>query len=335
MSITKNIARKAVLPILLSLKLDKYFLRKTKKNCCIVNFHGVRNSDQNIFNNRHLPASEFEKTIKYLKETYNIVSLKDIFTIYRDNIPTKKRTIALTFDDGYINNFDIALPILKRNNVPATFYLISKGLLDPDFFVWPDLVDIITKYHKEDIKINEFTFSPPAFYNEELKLSLLNYLKTCGDHTENRVAELSTKLNYHLGIIKESPELIELIRKDYFLKFINEPLIEYGSHTHSHFNLEYLDENKAESELKESKKIIENLTGKEVTSIAFPDGSYTKETISIALEAGYKNLVAVDYKFKENNSNPNLLSRFTVSNSTTFESNVLRLAKDFDKYGFN
>src|ERR1700761_8224796 len=135
MSITKNIARKAVLPILLSLKLDKYFLRKTKKNCCIVNFHGVRNSDQNIFNNRHLPASEFEKTIKYLKETYNIVSLKDIFTIYRDNIPTKKRTIALTFDDGYINNFDIALPILKRNNVPATFYLISKGLLDPDFFV--------------------------------------------------------------------------------------------------------------------------------------------------------------------------------------------------------
>jgi peptidoglycan/xylan/chitin deacetylase (PgdA/CDA1 family) len=335
MSISKSIARSAALPILLSFKLDKYFLKKSKRNCCIINFHGVRKSNEGVFNNRHIPEVEFEKIIAYLKNNYSIVSLKDIFSMHKEKKVVKGKTIALTFDDGYINNFEVALPILKKHNVHATFYLISKGLIDQSFFVWPDLVDIIKRYHKEDIAIDNFNFKYPSFYNEELKLSLLNYLKTYGQKTENLVTELSDKLKYYLNVVKESPELIQLVRKEKLIKYANEPLIEYGSHTHSHFNLEYLENDIAEFELKESKRIIEDIIGKRIISLAFPDGSYVNETIGIALKTGYKNIVAVDYRFKENNTNPNLLSRYTISNSTTFESNMLRLAKDFDKYGFN
>ena len=84
----------------------------------------------------------------------------------------------------------------------------------------------------------------------------------------------------------------------------------------------------------QSKKIIEAATGKEVISLAFPDGSYSKNTLDIAFSLGYKNLVAVEYKFNENNSVKGLLSRFTISNSTTVESNMLRLAMHYDKYAF-
>ena len=98
--------------------------------------------------------------------------------------------------------------------------------------------------------------------------------------------------------------------------------------------MEYLTIEECEFELFESKRIIRELTGKEPISLAFPDGSYSKETIEVALKAGYKNLTAVNYKFSEANKAENILSRFTISNSTTFESNAFRLALDFKKYGF-
>lgn len=335
MSLIKAIARNVVLPISVKVGIDKYFLNKTTKNCCIINFHGVRKANNNTFNNRHIEEKEFDKIILYLSKNYNIVPLSQLFVLYRSKTKVHKKTIALTFDDGYKNNFDIALPILKKYNAPATFYIITKGLLNKDFLVWPDIIDIIKKHHKDDITLNDYLFKQPTFYNDDVKSELLNYLKTCGFKTEELVKNLSSKFNYVDVEKNNSPELTLLITKQNFIKYINEPLIEYGSHTHTHFNLEYLNTEETTIELNDSKQILEDVLGKKISSIAFPDGSYTNETNKIALSLGYTDLVAVDYKFNENNTNLNLLSRFTISNSTTFESNILRLAKTFDKYGFN
>lgn len=334
MSITKTIARKVVFPVLLGLRFDKLLLSGAKNNCIIINFHGVTNVIGNRFNNRHIDVNEFEKILRYLKHNYKIVSLKEIFEIHQSKQSPKQKTVAITFDDGYINNFSIALPVLKKHNIPATFYLISKGLVDDSYYVWPDIMDLIQRNVKESITLDENVFSYPDFYSDKLKLSLVDFLKSCGSKREKYIKELTDKYSFHLVMAKKHPQLIELIRKNEFPKYANEPLIEYGSHTHAHFNLEYLTKSECETELMESKKIIKEFTGKDPNSLAFPDGSYNKETIDVAMKAGYKNLVAVSYKFNEANKNPNLLSRFTISNSTTFESNALRLATGFKEFGF-
>jgi hypothetical protein len=98
--------------------------------------------------------------------------------------------------------------------------------------------------------------------------------------------------------------------------------------------MEFLSETVALQELEKSKQIIESTIEKQIISFAYPDGSYTKQTNELAIKSNYNNIVVVDYKYGEKNKESNLLSRFTISNSTTFESNVLRLAREFDKYGF-
>lgn len=334
MSISKKIARHFVLPLSLTFKLDKLLLGKAKKNCCIVNFHGVRKNNNDVFNNRHIPVTEFERIIIYLKRNFNIVSLEEIFEIHRQKRKVSRKTIAITFDDGYENNFDIALPILKKHQTPATYYIISKGLEVDRYLAWPDVIDIMKKYHREDLVVNEFVFKSPTFYCEELKTYLGDYLKTCGVNTEVIAYQILKKNNYHLTELEKSPELLLLISGANLPNFKNESLIEFGSHSHSHLNMEFLPKEVATFELKKSKELIENKIGKKVISFAFPDGSYTPETLELAKDIGYKNLVAVDYRHNENNQDANLLSRYTISNSTTYESNVLRFAKDFDKFGF-
>ena len=334
MSISKTIARKIVFPTLVGLRIEKLLLLASSGNCLIINFHGVTNVKGGRFNNRHMDVNEFEKTIKYLKSNFEIVTLMKIFEIHRSKSKPKRKTIALTFDDGYINNFTQALPILKKYNIPVTFYLISKGLVDDGYFVWPDIIDLIQRDIKENIVLDAGTFKFPGFFSEELKSSLVDFMKSSGLKREKYIQELSAKYPFYKEMAKKQPQLIELVRGKELGKYVNEPLIEYGSHTHTHFNLEYLSKAECEFELSESKRIIKELTGKDPVSLAFPDGSYSKETIEIGLQSGYKNQVAVTYKFNEANNNPDLLSRFTISNSTTFESNSLRLAMEFKKFAF-
>lgn len=334
MGIAKTISRKLLFPSLVAVGFDKLLLGRNKTKQAIINFHGVSKVQGKRFNNRHLDAREFEKLIIALKKNYDIIPLKQLFENYRTKLVPKRKTIALTFDDGYINNFTIALPILKKHDVPATYYLISESLETKDFYVWPDVIDLVQKYTQEDIVINAGTFKSPGFYSEEKKMYLTDLMKQSGSEREFYLNEIKKKYPVYISEASKEPELIKLVHKTELEKYKDEPLIEYGSHTHLHYNLEYLNSEDCLRELVLSKKIIEDVIKKPVISLAFPDGSYNAETLANSKKAGYENVVAVTYKYNETNKDPYLLSRFTVSNSTTAESNLIRLAKDFDKFGF-
>lgn len=334
MGIAKTISRKVLFPALVGLGFDKLLLSRNKTKQAIINFHGVSKVQGKRFNNRHLDAYEFEKLIIALKKNYDIIPLKQLFDNFRKKTVPKKKTIAITFDDGYINNFTVAFPILKKHNVPATYYLITESLENKDFYVWPDVIDLVQKHTKEDIVIGTNTFKYPGFYSGEGKMYLTDLMKGSGIKREEYLDEIKKKYPVYISEAAKEPELIKLVHKPELEKYKDEPLIEYGSHTHLHYNLEHLGSEDCLKELSVSKKIIEDIIKKPVISLAFPDGSYNAETIANSKKAGYENVVAVGYKFNEANKDPYILSRFTVSNSTTAESNLIRLALDFDKFGF-
>lgn len=334
MTLKKTIIRKFLLPLALKIKVDKYFLNKTDKRFCIINFHGVRRDGTKPINNRHMPQSEFEKMIVYLKQNFQVVSLNEIFDAHRSKKEFTRKCIAITFDDGYLNNFEIAYPILKKHNIPATFYIITKCLVEENYIAWPDLIDIIKTKSEKDIVLNNYCFKSKTLWCEDLKMDLMSYIKTLGPNSESVANSLIADSDWIKHSISENSELIKVVDNSVFKQFINDKLVDFGSHTHQHLCLEYLNTKETENELGISKQILGQILDKPIKSHAFPDGSYNPDTIKIAEKLGYENLVAVDYKFQENNKLPNLLSRFTISNSTNHESNALRLAMQFAKYGF-
>ena len=116
MGISKNIARKVVFPVLMGLRFDKLLASGSSNNSCIINFHGVTDVIGNRFNNRHLDVNEFDKIIRYIKNNFKIVSLAEIFEIHRSKEKQNKKTVALTFDDGYINNFSSSSGVEKTQH---------------------------------------------------------------------------------------------------------------------------------------------------------------------------------------------------------------------------
>src|SRR6185503_3005501 len=91
------------------------------------------------------------------------------------------------------------------------------------------------------------------------------------------------------------------------------PLVTIGSHSYYHNDLAQISKANVADELHRSKKYLENLTGKPVNCFAFPYGSYTREVVQAAKDAGYSQLLAMDFKFDEDATDTTMRERFTVN----------------------
>lgn len=74
-------------------------------------------------------AKEFERQMEYLhKNNFNVTRLSDLVTLLEKNLPTPPKTVAITFDDGYEDNFVVAVPILKKYVFPATIFVSTANI---------------------------------------------------------------------------------------------------------------------------------------------------------------------------------------------------------------
>ena len=112
---------------------------------------------------------------------------------------------------------------------------------------------------------------------------------------------------------KDETEL--LMSKTQIKELSLNPLVEIGSHTHSHFRLTSLSKNDIEIEVCESKNILEDIIGTEVDSLAFPHGEYTKEICEIAQQAGFKQVLTLNENLCLYNVNKKECGRFSMEPS--------------------
>lgn len=71
----------------------------------------------------------FERQMAFLHEhSYNVVALKALVDMIKNNTPLPPKTVAITFDDGYENNYVCAFPALKKYKIPATIFVIINNI---------------------------------------------------------------------------------------------------------------------------------------------------------------------------------------------------------------
>lgn len=83
-----------------------------------------------------------ERQMRFLRERhYNIITLEEVADLLKDNRKIPAKTIAVTFDDGYKDNYIYAYPILKKYNIPATIFIIVNevGRPEGDRLSWDEI----------------------------------------------------------------------------------------------------------------------------------------------------------------------------------------------------
>jgi peptidoglycan/xylan/chitin deacetylase (PgdA/CDA1 family) len=104
-------------------KLVFYFKHRCgKEHFTILVYHSFSENRKHPFK---LDCQVFEKHLCYLKKNYRIFSLSDIVKKLRNSQKLEKNTLCLTIDDGFLDNYEFAYPILKRHSLPATIFVAA------------------------------------------------------------------------------------------------------------------------------------------------------------------------------------------------------------------
>ncbi len=76
-----------------------------------------------------------ERQLRFLRRSTNVVDLREALAALTTGRPLPPRAVAITFDDGYRDQLELAVPMLERLGLPATFFLVP-GLLDRTVPAW-------------------------------------------------------------------------------------------------------------------------------------------------------------------------------------------------------
>ena len=168
------------------IKFFYYFVISTQKKiynflfptAIILLYHRIDNINQDP-HRLAVSAQNFEDQIRFLKDNFNIIELSELVSDLK-NKKLRRHSIVITFDDGYADNFFNVLPILKKYQVPATIFITSGMINNPESFYWEKIMP--EQDRGRALKINEL---------KELSSSELIEI---GAHTINhpKLAKIST-----------------------------------------------------------------------------------------------------------------------------------------------
>ncbi len=127
----------------------------------ILMFHSVAKVHVEGIDNKNvveIKPAEFRRIINYLAPRYRFISLEELAEMIRQKIPLPKRTLVLTFDDGYANNYKEVLPALKKFNLRATVFMPSGFIGKPGYLDREMIGELLA----EHIELGGHTVSHPT-----------------------------------------------------------------------------------------------------------------------------------------------------------------------------
>ncbi len=259
----------------------------------VFNYHRIRTDeplletpfDSDVFGPSQ---SEFRREMEWLKRNTRVISETDLLDHLRGERALNGLNVMITFDDGYIDNYTLAYPVLKELEIPAVFF-IPTDLIQARRLGWWDIAAYLVK-NTSRAEISHFG---NTFDLRKEKIGTIRYFHSI---LRRMKPELGRELIYELAEYCNVPfpdvqeQGAQLMDWDQ-IRTVSKNGIGIGSHTHSHPTLSTLNPDDQRKEMVCSASILKEQTGERVRSIAYPLGGHdhiTSGTARIAAEAGYE-----------------------------------------------
>ena len=279
----------------------------------ILAYHKVSPDPHPFFEPVH--PDVFEKQIEFLGRYYRVMPLLELVERSgKGDVPAG--AVAITFDDGYRDNYEYAFPILKKYRVGATIF-VSTGAIETGELLWHDRV------------FDAFRFATVE-HALSLKPILAKAKELYGDGRLRFVEKIEEAL-------RPAPQETA---KDRMLTWhqirqMNAAGIDFGSHTVSHPILTRIPRHEVVRELCESKEQISAHLGTPISSFAYPNGhagDYNAEVQAVLQDAGYVCAVTSEFGLNHVFSNPFELRRGQPWHT---QIELFRLAFFLQRHGVN
>ena len=255
-------------------------------------------------------AKFFDKALGWMKSWFNVLPLDEAASrLKTQTLPA--RAAAITFDDGYADNYHVALPILKKHGLTATFF-IATGFLDGGI-MWNDcVIELVRRTTLNELDLDCLglglhstgTLSQRRAAIDSLILQI-KYL------SPNERQELVNKCVAHAQVVLPT----DLMMTSREVRGLRAAGMQIGAHTITHPILASTKIECARKEIFESKLFLEELLGERIGLFAYPNGKpgvdYLPEHRSVVQQLGFDAAVSTAQASAARATDPYQIPRFT------------------------
>jgi peptidoglycan/xylan/chitin deacetylase (PgdA/CDA1 family) len=256
-------------------------------------------------------TQRFERIVEWVKTWFNVLSLPEaVERLRRGDLPA--RPLVVTFDDGYADNEEVALPILRRFGLPATFF-VSTAFLDGGGLMWNDaVVEAIRTCRSDALDLSRLglgvhDLGSPAQRRRAIDTLLVKIMHLPPVQRADSVARIVEATGSAPGgkLMMSSDQVRSLFAAGMTI----------GGHTVTHPILARLEAEAARREIVDGKLRLEEIIGDRIDVFAYPSGrpgrDYAAEHAQMVRACGFKAAVSTAWGVAGAGADHLQLPRFT------------------------
>lgn len=282
----------------------------------ILCYHRIHDDNHSYL--RPTKVSDFERQMRYLKKVYHPVPLEQIVQHIQDGGPLPKKSVAITFDDGYRDNYENAYPILRKYGLPATIFLTTGYVGTGEIPWWDGVYYLLNQAKKGTIvsrRLGDFKLNAP--FDKRSIQKVVFSLKQLDEKERNlAMSDFAETLSL--------PLFFRTLKNDLMLSWdevreMSNNAISFGGHTLTHPLLTRIPKGHAQKEIELPKQIIEEQISKSVTTFAYPSGDFDPQIGKMVKDAGYSAAVSVIPGYNRKRTDIYALRRNDIHLSSKFK----------------
>jgi peptidoglycan/xylan/chitin deacetylase (PgdA/CDA1 family) len=271
-------------------RLKNRFLNLLDPPVIILGYHRVAE----LSRDPHLIAvspDNFRAQMRYLRKNFTLLGMED------DWSGLEEPAVVITFDDGYADNLYEALPVLEEAGVTATFF-VATGMLDSDREFWSDDLERLLLWEGEG---REFRLQDPdhggsfpaATATERRALHDRLHRLMLGATPQRREGWLE-QMRKWAQVGERARQGNRALTRAELRELASSPLVTIGAHSVTHTALALLSEAEQRREIADSRRELQELSGRPVTLFSYPfggNGQYDRTTRGLCRDLGFSRAV--------------------------------------------
>jgi len=231
-------------------------------------------------------ASEFKSQMDLLADNFNVLSLRDgIGRLRSGSLPA--RAVCITFDDGYANNLEVAQPILATRSLPATIF-VAPGYLGRTL-MFNDVIIEAVRAAPAQLDLTPVGLGVHELSDNDARLTAIGSII---DALKYEVQSVRAERSAAIAAIAGMRDPPSLMMTEQQVRAAHEAGFEIGAHTVTHPILTKSGLRDAEREITASRTMLQDITGHDVRSFAYPNGrpnrDYGQLHVEMVRNAGFE-----------------------------------------------
>jgi len=220
----------------------------------------------------------FAMHLREAGKLFDLVSLTDWLARAESGLALPAKACAITFDDGWLDNYQYALPILQQQQIPATLFAVADKIGTP-FRFWPNIVAELIALKSLALHRHPLLAAAARLieqpYSAERVATCIGHLKA---HSEDELFAALEAIDWPAELTDTAAPLLNWAQ---LAAMQHSGLVEIGSHTSTHRRLNKgLSASVLEYEIATSKRFLEQQLGQPIALFCFPNGDYDAETLA-------------------------------------------------------